>query len=107
VIEFDENKIPTSRAASEHRSRLIEESCSRRTAPWQVIYSGGEIAALHRVHEKPDAKKVLEFERAGRGVRLFPGVRICTNAKLRCGTTRACTAKRGKPDSQVNGVNEG
>ncbi len=42
--------------------RLIEEfMLAANEAVAQYLESGG-IASLHRVHEKPDPKKVLEFE---------------------------------------------
>jgi len=40
---------------------------------------------LHRVHEKPDAKKVLEFEELARAFGYSLGVEICTSARLRFG----------------------
>ena len=37
-------------------------------------YSNAAVAALHRVHEKPDARKVLEFEELARAFGYSLGV---------------------------------
>src|SRR5438105_4008863 len=64
VIEFDADQKMTNITRSERNiaHRLIEEfmlSANRAVAGY-LLRRG--IATLHRVHEKPDARKVLEFE---------------------------------------------
>ena len=64
VIEFDPDGRMTSIVRSERNiaHRLIEEfMLAANEAVAQYLESRG-IASLHRVHEKPDVKKVLEFE---------------------------------------------
>ncbi|MGH9711751.1 MAG: ribonuclease R family protein [Candidatus Acidiferrales bacterium] len=64
VIEFDENGRMLSIVRSERNiaHRIIEEfMLAANEAVAQFLEKRG-IASLHRVHEKPDPKKVLEFE---------------------------------------------
>jgi ribonuclease R len=64
VIEFDENGRMLSIVRSERNiaHRLIEEfMLAANEAVAQYLERRG-VASLHRVHEKPDPKKVLEFE---------------------------------------------
>lgn len=64
VIEFDPEGRMTSIARSERNiaHRIIEEfMLAANEAVAQYLENRG-IASLHRVHEKPDIKKVLEFE---------------------------------------------
>src|SRR4029077_18237393 len=68
VIEFDEEQKMTNITRSERNiaHRLIEEfmlAANRAVADY-LLKRG--IATLHRVHEKPDARKVLEFEELAR-----------------------------------------
>ena len=64
VIEFDESGRMLSIVRSERNiaHRLIEEFmlAANEAVAQYLEYRG--IASLHRVHEKPDPKKVLEFE---------------------------------------------
>ncbi|MGB0034751.1 MAG: VacB/RNase II family 3'-5' exoribonuclease [Candidatus Acidiferrales bacterium] len=64
VIEFDESGRMLSIVRSERNiaNRLIEEfMLAANEAVAQYLEKRG-VASLHRVHEKPDPKKVLEFE---------------------------------------------
>ncbi len=64
VIEFDEQGRMTSIIRSERNiaHRLIEEfMLAANEAVAQYLEKRG-VASLHRVHEKPDPKKVVEFE---------------------------------------------
>jgi len=64
VIEFDENgrMVSISRSIRNIAHRIIEEfMLAANEAVAQYLDQRG-IASLHRVHEKPDPKKVLEFE---------------------------------------------
>ncbi len=64
VIEFDEVGRMTAILRSERNiaHRLIEEFMLAANEAVAQYLEGRGIASLHRVHEKPDPKKVLEFE---------------------------------------------
>src|SRR5260370_33483724 len=68
VIEFDEQQRMTSITRSERNiaHRLIEEFmlAANRAVAGYLLKRG--IESLHRVHEKPDARKVLESEELAR-----------------------------------------
>src|SRR5215475_4670673 len=76
VIEFDEDQKMTNITRSERNiaHRLIEEFmlAANRAVAGYLLKRG--IATLHRVHEKPDAKKVLEFEELARAFGYSLGV---------------------------------
>src|SRR5258705_12880636 len=76
VIEFDEEQKMTNITRSERNiaHRLIEEFmlAANRAVAGYLLRRG--IATLHRVHEKPDAKKVLEFEELARAFGYSLGV---------------------------------
>jgi ribonuclease R len=66
------------------------------------------IAALHRVHEKPDAKKVLEFEELARAFGYSLGVENLHQREIAVRHGRVpAPAKRGRPDSQGHGRERG
>jgi ribonuclease R len=64
VIEFDETGQMTSIVRSERNiaHRLIEEFMLTANQAVARYLEGRGIGSLHRVHEKPDPKKILEFE---------------------------------------------
>ncbi len=64
VIEFDEAGLMTGITRSERNiaHRLIEEFMLTANQAVARYLEGRGIASLHRVHEKPDAKKIMEFE---------------------------------------------
>jgi len=64
VIEFDDFGRMTGITRSERNiaHRVIEEFMLAANQTVARYLEGRAIASLHRVHEKPDAKKVLEFE---------------------------------------------
>jgi ribonuclease R len=64
VIEFDENGRMLNIVRSERNiaHRLIEEFMLAANEAVAQYLEGRGVASLHRVHEKPDPKKVLEFE---------------------------------------------
>src|SRR5437879_2147513 len=68
VIEFDEEQRMTNITRSERNiaHRLIEEFmlAANRAVATYLLHRG--IDSLHRVHEKPDPRKVLEFEELAR-----------------------------------------
>ena len=64
VIEFDDAGQMTGIVRSERNiaHRLIEEFMLTANQAVARYLEGRGIGSLHRVHEKPDAKKILEFE---------------------------------------------
>src|ERR1700722_3915608 len=76
VIEFDEQQRMTNIVRSERNiaHRLIEEFmlAANRAVDGYLLKRG--IAGLHRMHEKPDARKVLEFEELARAFGYSLGV---------------------------------
>ena len=85
VIEFDEQQRMISIGRSERNiaHRLIEEFmlAANRAVDGYLLKRG--IPSLHRVHEKPDAKKVLEFEELARAFGYSLGVEnSCTSGEL-------------------------
>ncbi len=64
VIEFDANGQMTGIVRSERNiaHRLIEEFMLTANQAVARYLEGRGIGSLHRVHEKPDPKKILEFE---------------------------------------------
>jgi len=110
VIEFDEEQKMTNITRSERNiaHRLIEEFmlAANRAVAGYLLKRG--IAALHRVHEKPDAKKVLEFEELARAFGYSLGVENLHQREIAVRHGRVpAPAKRGKPDSQGYGRERG
>jgi len=68
VIEFDElgRMVKIVRSERNIAHRLIEEFMLAANETVAAYLERRGVAALHRVHEKPDAKKVLEFEELAR-----------------------------------------
>ena len=102
VIEFDEFGLMQSITRSERNMahRLIEEfMLSANECVAQYLDSKG-IASLHRVHEKPDAKRVYDFEVIAAtfgyslGVGPLPIQRVQFKSERR---TRYGTGKQAKP----------
>jgi len=84
VIEFDEQQRISAIVRSERNMahRLIEEfmlAANRAVASY--LLSCG-IESLHRVHEKPDAKKVIEFEELARAFGYTLGVENLLEQRL-------------------------
>ncbi|HKV23225.1 MAG TPA: RNB domain-containing ribonuclease [Candidatus Acidoferrum sp.] len=106
VIEFDEQQQMTNIARSERNiaHRLIEEFmlAANRAVAGYLLRRG--LGALHRVHEKPDARKVLEFEELARAFGYSLGVADLHQREIavRHGRTPA-PAKAGRPDSYGHG----
>ena len=106
IIEFDEQQNMTNIGRSERNvaHRIIEEfMLAANRAVAHYLLSRG-IHALHRVHEKPDARKVLEFEELARAFGYSLGVE---NLYQREVTVRhgkvPSPAKAGKPESRGHG----
>lgn len=68
LIEFDENQRMVSivRSVRNIAHRLIEEFMLAANRAVASFLEHQAVMSLHRVHEKPDAKKVLEFEELAR-----------------------------------------
>jgi ribonuclease R len=106
VIEFDEQQKMVSITRSERNiaHRLIEEFmlAANRAVAAYLLNRG--IEALHRVHEKPDARKVLEFEELARAFGYSLGVEGLHQREIAVRHGRVPTpAKAGRPDSQGKG----
>ncbi len=110
VIEFDQQQRMTNIARSERNiaHRLIEEFmlAANRAVDGYLLRRG--IESLHRVHEKPDGKKVLEFEELARAFGYSMGVEGLHQREIavRHGRTPA-PAKAGRPDSYGHGRERG
>src|SRR6202140_2621461 len=106
VIEFDDKKrmVSIGRSVRNIAHRLIEEFmlAANRAVASYLLQRG--INSLHRVHEKPDARKVLEFEELARAFGYSLGVENLQQSKIavRHGRTPA-PARAGRPDSYGHG----
>jgi ribonuclease R len=110
VIEFDEQQRMISIGRSERNiaHRLIEEFmlAANRAVDGYLLKRG--IASLHRVHEKPDAKKVLEFEELARAFGYSLGVENLHQREVAVRHGRVPSpAKAGRPDSYGHGRERG
>src|SRR5882762_9340324 len=110
VIEFDEQQRMTNISRSERNiaHRLIEEFmlAANRAVAGYLINRG--IPALHRVHEKPDVRKVLEFEELARAFGYSLGVENLQQREVAVRHGRVpAPAKAGRPDSYGKGRERG
>ena len=110
VIEFDEQQRMISIGRSERNiaHRLIEEFmlAANRAVDGYLLKRG--IPSLHRVHEKPDAKKVLEFEELARAFGYSLGVENLHQREVAVRHGRVpAPAKAGRPDSYGHGRERG
>jgi ribonuclease R len=110
VIEFDDQQKMVSIGRSERNiaHRLIEEFmlAANRAVDGYLLKRG--IASLHRVHEKPDAKKVLEFEELARAFGYSLGVENLHQREVAVRHGRVpAPAKAGRPDSYGHGRERG
>ena len=110
VIEFDDQQRMVSIGRSERNiaHRLIEEFmlAANRAVASYLLQRG--IESLHRVHEKPDARKVLEFEELARAFGYSLGVEDLHQREIpvRHGRVPA-PARAGRPDSYGHGRERG
>ena len=84
VIEFDEtgSMLSISRSVRNIAHRIIEEfMLAANEAVAQYLERRG-VASLHRVHEKPDPKKVLEFEELAHAFGYSLGVEDLTERRV-------------------------
>jgi ribonuclease R len=110
VIEFDEEQRMTSITRSERNiaHRLIEEFmlAANRAVDDYLLKRG--IESLHRVHEKPDARKVLEFEELARAFGYSLGIENLHQREVAVRHGRVPSpAKAGRPDSYGHGRERG
>jgi ribonuclease R len=110
VIEFDDQQKMISITRSERNiaHRLIEEFmlAANRAVAAYLLNRG--IEALHRVHEKPDARKVLEFEELARAFGYSLGVEGLHQRELAVRHGRVPSpARAGRPDSYGKGRERG
>jgi ribonuclease R len=110
VIEFDEEQRMTNIVRSERNiaHRLIEEFmlAANRAVDGYLLQRGVE--SLHRVHEKPDARKVLEFEELARAFGYSLGVENLHQREVAVRHGRVpAPAKAGRPDSYGHGRERG
>jgi ribonuclease R len=106
VIEFDEQQrmINIGRSERNIAHRLIEEFmlAANRAVAGYLLQRG--FASLHRVHEKPDAKKVLDFEEMARAFGYSLGVENLHQREIAVRHGRVPSpAKAGRPDSRGYG----
>ena len=106
IIEFDERQrmINITRSERNIAHRLIEEFmlAANRAVAGYLLERG--IASLHRVHEKPDARKVLEFEELARAFGYSLGVEDLHQREIAVRHGRVpAPAKAGRPDSYGHG----
>src|SRR3989441_1252888 len=110
VIEFDDQQRMTNISRSERNiaHRLIEEFmlAANRAVAGYLLRRGTE--SLHRVHEKPDARKVLEFEELARAFGYSLGVEDLHQREVAVRHGRVpAPAKAGRPDSYGHGRERG
>src|SRR5579864_283551 len=110
VIEFDEQQrmINISRSERNIAHRLIEEFmlAANRAVASYLLKRG--IEALHRVHEKPDVRKVLEFEELARAFGYSLGVENLQQREVAVRHGRVPSpARAGRPDSYGKGRERG
>ncbi|HXY23123.1 MAG TPA: RNB domain-containing ribonuclease [Candidatus Acidoferrum sp.] len=110
VIEFDKQQrmINITRSERNIAHRLIEEFmlAANRAVATYLLQRG--IPSLHRVHEKPDARKVLEFEELARAFGYTLGVEDLHQREITVRHGRVpAPAKAGRPDSHGHGRERG
>jgi ribonuclease R len=106
VIQFDDEQKMTNIIRSERNiaHRLIEEFmlAANRAVAGYLLRRG--LATLHRVHEKPDARKVLEFEEMARAFGYTLGVEDLHRREIAVKHGRVpAPAKAGRPDAYGHG----
>jgi ribonuclease R len=106
VIEFNEKQQMVSIGRSERNvaHRIIEEfmlAANRAVAHYLL---GRGLKVLHRVHEKPDARKVLEFEELAHAFGYSLGVENLYQREIAVRHGKVPTpAKAGRPETRGHG----
>jgi ribonuclease R len=106
VIQFDEQQkmINIGRSERNVAHRIIEEFmlAANRAVAHYLLERG--LHALHRAHEKPDARKVLEFEELARAFGYSLGVENLYQREVAVRHGKVPSpAKGGKPESRGQG----
>src|SRR5271170_1194428 len=106
VIQFDDQQNMTNIGRSERNvaHRIIEEFmlAANRSVAHYLLERG--LPVLHRVHEKPDARKVLEFEELARAFGYSLGVENLYQREVAVRHGKVPSpAKAGKPESRGQG----
>jgi ribonuclease R len=106
IIEFDEQQHMTSIGRSERNiaHRIIEEFmlAANRAVAHCLLERG--LKLLHRVHEKPDARKVLEFEELARAFGYSLGVENLYQREVAVRHGKVPSpAKAGRPETRGYG----
>jgi ribonuclease R len=106
IIEFDEQQNMTNIGRSERNvaHRIIEEFmlAANRAVAHYLIERG--LHTLHRVHEKPDARKVLEFEELARAFGYSLGVENLYQREVAVRHGKVPSpAKAGRPETRGHG----
>jgi ribonuclease R len=106
VIEFDDQQQMTNIGRSERNfaHRLIEEFmlAANRAVAHYILQRG--LHALHRVHEKPDARKVLEFEELAHAFGYSLGVENLYQREVAVRHGKVPSpAKAGRPETRGHG----
>ena len=106
VIEFDDHQQMTNIGRSERNiaHRLIEEFMLAANRAVAHYLNQRGLHALHRIHEKPDARKVLEFEELARAFGYSLGVENLHQREVAVRHGKVPSpAKGGRPDSRGHG----
>lgn len=110
VIEFDAEQRMTNISRSERNiaHRIIEEFMLAANRAVDRYLLARAIKCIHRVHEKPDARKILEFEELARAFGYTLGVEDLhqVEVSVRHGKVPS-PAKAGRPDSFGKGRERG
>jgi ribonuclease R len=106
IIEFDDQQNMTNIGRSERNiaHRIIEEFmlAANRAVAHYLLARG--IHALHRVHEKPDGRKVLEFEELARAFGYSLGVENLYQREVAVRHGKVPSpAKGGRPETRGHG----
>ena len=106
VIEFDDQQQMTNIGRSERNiaHRLIEEFmlAANRAVAHYLLQRG--VHVLHRVHEKPDARKVLEFEEIAHAFGYSLGVENLHQREVAVRHGKVPSpAKAGRPETRGHG----
>src|SRR6202158_801603 len=110
LIEFDQNLCMVSivRSVRNIAHRLIEEFMLAANRAVASFLEHQGVVSLHRVHEKPDAKKVLEFEELARAFGYSLGVADLHHREIAVRHGRVpAPARAGRPDSYGHGRERG
>jgi ribonuclease R len=110
VIEFDAEQRMTNISRSERNiaHRIIEEFMLAANRAVDHYLLSRAIKCIHRVHEKPDARKILEFEELARAFGYTLGVEDLYQKEVTVRHGKVPSpAKAGRPDSYGKGRERG